>query len=212
MDFQNVNTYSYGMWPVVVFNILLFAFFAISFMKPKKKIEWSSMGIFLAFLAALFAEMYGFPLTIFLLTSIIGANYPAINPFSHNSGHLTLVLLGLDQSLLALIVLHIISSTIIFLGLYMLYKGWQAIYNSKGQTLVTEGIYARVRHPQYAALFLVTIGFLIQWPSITALFMWPILMFAYCRLAFKEEKDLLKQFGRKFMEYKQRVPAFIPDF
>lgn len=211
MDFQNLNTYAYGMWPVVAFNIALFAFFAISFIKPKKKVEWGTMGVFIGFLAALFTEMYGFPLTIFFLSSYLGVNYPALNPFSHNSGHLTLVFLGLDQSIISLIILHLISGTIIFLGLYLLHNGWKGIYASKGKQLVKKGIYAKIRHPQYIGLFLVTIGFLIQWPSITTVLMWPILMFAYYRLSLREEGDMIKKFGKEYLQYKNRVPAFIPN-
>lgn len=211
MDFQNLNSYAYGLWPVVVFNIALFAFFAISFIKPKKKFEWGSMSIFIGFLAALFTEMYGFPLTIFLLTSFFGFSYPAINPFSHNSGHLTLVLLGLDQSIISLIILHLISGAIIFTGLYLLHNGWKEIYASKGKKLVTHGIYSKIRHPQYTGLFLVTIGFLMQWPSISAIIMWPILMFAYYKLSFREEKNMVSKFGREYLVYKRTTPAFIPE-
>ncbi|MEK9139105.1 MAG: isoprenylcysteine carboxylmethyltransferase family protein [Bacteroidota bacterium] len=84
------------------------------------------------------------------------------------------------------------------------------IHGAKGEQLVTEGVYAHVRHPQYSWLFSVTIGLLIQWPSLTTLVMWPILIFAYYRLAKREEKGMVAQFGQEFVEYKQRVPAFIP--
>ena len=77
---------------------------------------------------------------------------------------------------------------------------------------MTEGVYSYVRHPQYAGLFLVTVNFLLQWPSITTLVMWPILMFSYYRLALREEKDVEKIFGKQYEEYRKRVPAFIPKF
>jgi len=92
----------------------------------------------------------------------------------------------------------------------MMYKGWMLIHGAKGEQLVTDGVYAHVRHPQYSGLFLITIGFLIQWPSLTTLVMWPILLFAYYRLAKREEREVEAQFGEEFTEYKQRVPAFIP--
>ncbi|MHB9154436.1 MAG: methyltransferase family protein [Endomicrobiales bacterium] len=212
MHGTELGGYAYGMWPVVVFNILLFALFAIGFLKPKKKVEWRSMGVFLGFLAALFVEMYGFPLTNFLLVSLLGKNYPVFDPFSHSSGHLVLVLLGLSHSAFAMIMLHIISNAVIFYGLYILYKGWTIIYASGGKELVTQGVYSHVRHPQYDGIFLITIGFIIQWPSLTTLIMWPILIFAYYRLAMREEINLEKQYGRNFIEYKNRVPAFIPKY
>jgi protein-S-isoprenylcysteine O-methyltransferase Ste14 len=91
-----------------------------------------------------------------------------------------------------------------------MYKGWTLIYKSEGKRLIRENVYAYVRHPQYAGILLITIGFLIQWPSLTTLIMWPILIFAYYKLAIREEKDLVKQFGPEFLEYKKRTPALVP--
>jgi protein-S-isoprenylcysteine O-methyltransferase Ste14 len=210
MHGEELGAYAYGMWPVVIFNIFLFLFFTISFIKPKRKFEWRSMGAFVGFIVALFTEMYGFPLTIYLLTAWMGKSYPVLDPFSHSSGHLVLVLLGLAHSHTAMIILHLISGGIIFLGFYLMYNGWMLIYGGKGERLVIEGVYSHIRHPQYVGLFLITIGFLIQWPSLTTLIMWPILIFAYYRLALREEKEVEMQFGREFLDYKRRVPAFIP--
>lgn len=211
MHGEGVENYAYGMWTVVVFNIALFALFAVGFLRPEKKFEWRSMGAFFAFLTALFAEMYGFPLTVFLLVSIFGKNYPVLDPFSHPSGHLVLVFLGIAHSHFAMAILHLITNGLIFFGFYLMYKGWMLVYKSEGKRLVTEGVYACVRHPQYDGLFLITIGFLIQWPSLTTLIMWPILIFAYYTLAMREERDIEKQFGVEFLEYKKKVPAFIPQ-
>ena len=91
-------------------------------------------------------------------------------------------------------------------------NGWVLIHAAKGKQLVTGGVYAHVRHPQYSGLFLITLGFLIQWPSILTLIMWPILMWTYYRLAMKEERDIEKQFGQAYCDYKKKVPAFIPRF
>src|SRR5258708_29305672 len=168
MHGPDTTTYAYGMWAVVAFNVLLVLFFAISFVHPKKRIEWRSMGIFIGFIAALFTEMYGLPLTIYLLTQWFGASYPVLNPFSHNHGHLWLILLGIADSAVAMTVLHVISNGIIFFGFYVLYKGWTLIYHSEGK-LVTEGVYSHVRHPQYDGLFLITLGLLIQWPTLITL-------------------------------------------
>jgi protein-S-isoprenylcysteine O-methyltransferase Ste14 len=109
-------------------------------------------------------------------------------------------------------ILHLISYGIIFFAGYLIYKGWILIHGAKGEKLVTDSVYSYVRHPQYCGLFLITIGFLIQWPSFTTLVMGPILIFAYYRLAKREEKDMEKQFGEEFLEYKKKVPAFIPRF
>lgn len=210
MHGEEAGSYAYGMWPVVVFNILLFLFFVSSFLGTQKKFDWRSMGAFTAFIVALFTEMYGFPLSIYLLSSWMGKSYPVLNPFTHAHGHLWLVFLGLADSPTAMTILHLVSNLLIFLGLFIMQSGWTLIHASQGKRLVTEGIYAYIRHPQYSEIFLITIGFLLQWPTIITLLMWPVLLVAYYRLAMKEERVVEKQFGKVFEEYKKRVPAFIP--
>ena len=210
MHGEELGGYAYGMWTVVIFNVILFLFFVLSFIKPKTNIEWRSMGAFAAFIVALFTEMYGFPLTIYFLSSWMGKSYPVLNPFSHSHGHLWLVLLGLGDSQIAMTTLHIVTNVMIFYGLYVMQNGWILIHAAKGKHLVTDGVYAHVRHPQYSGLFLITLGFLIQWPSILTFVMWPILMWTYYRLAMKEEKDVEKIFGKQYEEYRKKVPAFIP--
>ncbi len=212
MHGEDLGNYAYGMWTVVAFNVILFSFFALSFIKPKTTVEWRSMGAFVAFIAALFTEMYGFPLTIYLLSSWLGKSYPVLDPFSHSHGHLWLVLLGLADSKTAMTVLHVVTNVMIFYGLYVMQNGWVLIHAAKGKHLVAEGVYAHVRHPQYSGLFLITLGFLLQWPSLLTLVMWPVLTFAYYRLAMREERDVEHQFGQAWRDYKQKVPAFVPKF
>ena len=212
MHGEELGNYAYGMWTVVIFNVILFLFFVLSFIKPKTNIEWRSMGAFAAFIVALFTEMYGFPLTIYFLSSWMGKSYPVLNPFSHSHGHLWLVLLGLADSKIAMTVLHILTNVMIFYGLYIMQNGWILIHAAKGKHLVTDGIYAHVRHPQYSGLFLITLGFLIQWPSILTIIMWPILIFTYYRLAMKEERDVEAIFGKQYEEYRKKVPAFVPKW
>lgn len=202
--------YAYGMWPVVAFNILLILGFALSFVRPKGAVEWRRMGVFIAFIVALFTEMYGIPLTIYFLTQWLGNAYPVLDPFTHAHGHLWLVTLGLADSVAAMTLLHVISNGIIILGFVLLYKGWILIHGSDGKELVTEGIYRFMRHPQYCGLFLITIGFLIQWPTVITLILWPFLIFAYYQLALKEEKEVSAQFPEAYARYRERVPAFFP--
>ena len=204
--------YAYGLWTTVVFTLLIFLFIIFSYVKPKEKFEWRSMGMFIGFLAALFTEMYGFPLTIYLLTSWLGNSYPVLNPFSHSSGHLVLVFLGLSHSGLAMSILHIITNFIIFYGVYIIYKGWQKIHHATDSELITDGIYRHIRHPQYVGMMMITVGFLIQWPTVITIFMWPILLFLYYRLSLYEEKKLSLKFGQEFYDYKKRVPAIFPRF
>lgn len=211
MHGEEAGLYAYGMWPVVIFNIILFLFFVVGFVDPKKRFEWRSMGSFIAFIVALFTEMYGFPLTIYLLSGWLGQDYPVLNPFTHAHGHLWLVFLGLADSNLAMSLLHLISNGLIFFGIYIIYQGWILIHDAKEDEIVTKGIYSQVRHPQYSGIFLVVVGFLVQWPTIVTFIMFPILVFAYYRLAMKEERMCLEKFGERYEQYRQRVPAFIPS-
>lgn len=199
--------YAYGFWFLVAVNVGLFAFFILSFLTPLKKREWRSMGVTLAFFVALFTEMYGFPLTIYILTGILGSKYPALNPFSHASGHLWVTFLGGGAAMLAII--HLISNALVFIGFMIMWKGWKLIHDAKGE-LVTKGPYAYVRHPQYSGLFLVMIGMLIQWPTIITAAMFPVLIYVYYRLSKREENEMIELFGDEYKHYMERTPMFIP--
>ena len=165
------------------------------------------MGATLAFFVALFTEMYGFPLTIYILTGILGSKYPALNPFSHASGHLWLTFLGGGS--LMMTVIHLISNGLVVIGFALMWKGWKLIHAAKGE-LVTEGPYAYARHPQYAGLFLVMIGMLIQWPTIITAVMFPVLVLTYYHLSKKEESEMIKLFGEEYRKYAEKTPMFIP--
>jgi len=199
--------YSYGMWIVAAFNIGIFLFFILSFLKPRGSQEWRSMGVVTAFLVALFAEMYGFPLTIYLLTGWLGDAYPVLQPFSHKFGHLWVVVFG--GSTLAWAIVMGLSLLLMLMGYLLLSKGWTQIHAARGG-LVTDGIYAYARHPQYTGLFLVIIGFLVQWPTLLTVIMAPILLFAYVHLARVEERRAEAEFGGAYNEYVCKTPAFFP--
>ncbi len=204
---HNNIDYAYGMWVVAAFNVGLFLFFILSFLKPRGSEEWRSMGVVTAFLVALFAEMYGFPLTIFMLTSWLGDAYPVLQPFNHKLGHLWVVVFG--GSTLAWALVMAFSLTLMIMGYVLLSKGWSQIHAARGG-LVTDGIYAYARHPQYTGLFLLISGFLVQWPTLPTVLMAPILYFAYVRLAKKEERRVWEKYGEAYAEYARNTPAFFP--
>jgi methanethiol S-methyltransferase len=158
---------------------------------------------------ALFTEMYGFPLTIYILTSALGSRYPALNPFSHAGGHLWVTLPGGGAAMMS--VIHLVSNALMFGGLAIMAQGWHRIHRAQ-VALVTDGIYGIVRHPQYSGLFAITIGLLVQWPTIVTALTWPILVFMYVRLARREETEAASRFGEAYRVYAQRVPRFLPRF
>ncbi|NOX87470.1 MAG: isoprenylcysteine carboxylmethyltransferase family protein [Calditrichaeota bacterium] len=200
-------SYDYGLWLMVLFNVLLFGAFAIGFLRPKKKYEWRTLGVFAAFIVALFTEMYGFPLTIYVLLSLFGDKVGIADPFQHVNGHLLGTLFGAAEWIKLSVCL--LGGFIMLMGLIIMQKGWKLIHAAKGE-LVTDGIYAYMRHPQYSGLFLITVGMLVQWPTLITLVMWPILMYAYYRLAKREEREAEAKFGEAYSLYKQQVPAFFP--
>jgi len=208
MHGENVS-YAYGLWSLVIVNAGLFVFFILSFLTPTKKREWRSMSVTIAFFVALFTEMYGFPLTIYILTAILGSRYPMLNPFSHAGGHLWVVLFGGGAAMMNTI--HIISNGLVLVGFVIIWKGWELIHGAKDR-LVREGPYKYVRHPQYSGLFLVMIGMLIQWPTIITGLMSPVMIFVYYRLSKKEEEDMIGIFGNAYKEYMKITPMFIPKW
>ena len=199
--------YDYGMWPAVAANVGLFGLFSLAFLRPRRRLEWRSMGVWSAFLVALFTEMYGFPLTIYVLTAALGDRYPALFPFEHGSGHLWVTFLDLGPA--ALRAIHVASNALMLGGLGLMGIAWWHIHRAWG-ALVTTGPYRLVRHPQYTAIFAIMLGALIQWPTLPTLLMAPALVIAYLRLARREEAEMLATFGSLYEAYRAKTPAFIP--
>jgi protein-S-isoprenylcysteine O-methyltransferase Ste14 len=207
---MNHGMSSYGLWTVVLINSAVFIIFAFSFARPRTKRDWRSFGAFSAFLVALFTEMYGFPLTIYLLSGWLARRNPGVDLFSHESGHLWETFFGFkgDPHLNPI---HVASNILIFGGFILLAAAWRVLYSAqRTRTLATTGPYARIRHPQYVGFIVIMIGFLLQWPTLITLVMFPILVAMYVRLARREEREALVQFGEAYARYAAVTPAFVP--
>lgn len=201
---------AYGLWTLVILNSAIFIFFAFSFTKPKTATDWRSFGAYSAFIIALFTEMYGFPLTIYFLSGWLQSTFPETDFLSHDGGHLLHTLLGFEGNP-HFDPLHIASNVLIVIGFFMLASAWRVLHQAqKTHNLAIDGIYSKMRHPQYMAFIIIMFGFLLQWPTILTVVMFPILVYVYVKLAKKEENDAIREFGSEYEEYKKRTPAFIP--
>ena len=208
---MNHDTGAYGLWSLVIINSAVFIIFAFSFAKPQSTRDWRSFGMFSAFIVALFTEMYGFPLTIYLLMPWLSKHYPGVNFLSHDAGHLLEVMLGWRVNP-HWGPFHLLSTAFIFAGFWLLSASWRVLYHAQTRGhLATTGPYARIRHPQYVGFVLIMLGFLLQWPTLITLVMFPVLVFVYARLATREERDMQAQFGAAYQRYRDKTPAFIPN-
>ena len=202
---------AYGLWSLVIINSAVFILFAYSFFKPRTGRDWRSFGAFSAFLVALFTEMYGFPLTIYFLSGWLQSRYPGVNWLSHDAGHLLEMMFGWKANP-HFGPFHVLSFIFIGGGFVLISAAWRVLYDAQQRgTLATTGPYSYVRHPQYDGFILIMFGFLLQWPTILTLAMFPVLVWMYVRLAGQEEREALASFGKAYADYAAQVPAFIPQ-
>ena len=204
-----MSDYGYGLWPLVIIETAVILIFAASFYHPRSGRDWGAFGVFSAFIVALFTEMYGIPLTVYLLSSV-GGNFLGLS-LTHSSGHLWNDLVGWSGDP-HLSPFHIASYALIIAGFWLMSAGWRVLYRAHQEhRLATEGLYAHLRHPQYLGFILIMVGFLLQWPTLPTLVMFPILLYVYRRLAIREEREVRVRFGAAWDAYAARTPRFLPQ-
>jgi protein-S-isoprenylcysteine O-methyltransferase Ste14 len=202
----------FGLWGLAFVNSVVFILFALSFFKPQSASDWRSFSAFSAFLVALFAEMYGFPLTIYLFSGWLQSHYPSVNWFSHDAGHLFEMMFGWRVNP-HFGPVHIASFVLIGSGFWMISVGWAVLHAAQQRrAMATTGIYERIRHPQYVGFILILTGFLLQWPTLLTLAMYPVLVVMYVRLARHEEADAIAEFGDAYRSYMARTGGFFPKW
>lgn len=194
-----------GTWGLTIIMVVIASWVVFKYLVPRGWKEWRNAGLIQAFIIALYAEMYGFPLTIYILTSFLGFDIPWL----HMSGHLWSYLFGWGEGMA--MVEMLVGYAFVFAGLSLIINGWRRIYGaSKEERLVTDGIYRYMRHPQYTGIYLAIFGQLIHWPTIPTLALFPVIVWAYYRLARKEEKAMLAGFGDEYRAYMEKTPMFFP--
>lgn len=200
----------YGMWTLVVLNAAFFIFFAWSFYTPLTTRDWRSFGLYSAFVVALFAEMYGFPLSLFLLSGWLSSRFTEVNWLTHDSGHVLEMMFGWRTNP-HFGPFHIASFILIGAGFWLLSRAWPVLYNAQRRgELAQDGPYARIRHPQYVGFALIMTGFLVQWPTLLTLLLYPVMLGTYVRLAINEERETRARFGAAYEQYLDAVPRFFP--
>ena len=191
------------LWPYAILVIVLGSWSLYRFLAPASWREWAGAGLLQAFIIALYAEMYGFPLTIYFLTSVLPLEVPLV----HHSGHLWATLFGYGRTGAA--VEMTAGYFFVVVGVLLITKGWIRVYY-EGDHLLRHGVYGIVRHPQYTGIFLIVFGQLVHWPTIPTLALAPVIVWIYLHLAQREEARLTDEFGEAYLEYRRHVPMIIP--
>lgn len=195
----------YGHWGLVAIIVAVVSWILYRYAAPSSWREWAGAGLVQAFIIALYAEMYGFPLTIYLLTGFFGIDIPLYA----DTGHLWASLLGYGSG--GAMIEMLLGGVFIVPGVVLLFTAWGAIYRARREgRFAREGLYGVIRHPQYTGIMLAVFGQIVHWPTIITLALFPVIVLVYVRLAHKEEKDMIDRFGAAYQDYMQQVPRFFP--
>jgi len=193
-----------GAWGLAIIMIVVASWLFYRYFAPKNWREWAGAGLVQAFLIALYAEMYGFPLTIYLLVRFFHLDR------SHLNANLWSTLLGMGET--GMLISMIIGYAFLFIGIGLFIQGWRELYRAHEEgRLATDGLYGLVRHPQYSGLFLGLFGEgVVHWPTVFSVTLFPLIVLTYTLLAYREERQMMKQFGDQYLRYRERVPMFFP--
>ena len=194
-----------GAWGIALIVIVVVSWLFYRYFAPESWREWVGAGLVQAFIIALYAEMYGFPLTIYLLVRFFGLDREYV------SANLWSTLIGIGST--GMLISMLIGYSVVFVGIGLFVQGWRKVYRARQEDqLVTDGVYAYVRHPQYTGLFVALFGEgVIHWPTLFSVGLFPVIVLTFAWLARREERAILDQFGESYRTYRQQVPMFLPQ-
>lgn len=190
-------------WFGVLFFAVLYGI-VLLFIPFYRKMDKKPRGAYIAFVIAFALEMHGIPFSMYLISWIVGRSLPEGVLWGHTLVN-TIGFAGMYIN----IGCAVVALALILNGWYNIYKKYWSKEQGKG-ALVTSGIYKYIRHPQYTGLLLMSLGMLIEWATLPMLILYPVMVFLYVRLAKKEERDMLAEFGDEYREYMKKTKRFIP--
>jgi methanethiol S-methyltransferase len=193
----------FGQWGYVVVWIALYAIMLV-FVPFYKKSQRKPTSVYLAFVVALAFEMFGIPLSMYALTWVFGITLPDGVLYGHTLNQW----IG-PWGMYIGTLLMLIGVALVIGGWYVIHKHYWSKDAGEGE-LVTNGIYAHIRHPQYTGFLLITLGMMFDWLALPLLIMWPLLLYIYYQLARREERDMETEFGDAYRIYKAHTGMFLP--